>query len=480
MPALKLEMQPHTLPAGHSPMPSINNIFQGVTTSPARDFIATLASRGRYDAFYFPCAGRFTAIDCALAKGVPAAKLFASDITLFSSVIGYLADPRKKLAELGIVLKGRCEEFAADANDDLGFAAATMLAIRYLTIDTKSLYCLNLRREIWHGRSGYLKHIRERLEELQKRLQGIHYDLGDVREVAHQAASAANSFLYVNLPGYKGGYGKMFGPIDEGIDWNKPTITEFNPKEAKVLLEGLTGSSCTALAYVPHGLDQKPEGWHVLLANAGQKDRIDYIVSNQPAKDRHAELKIPDQQARRFEIYDDQEISADTVVRFLRVDQATALYYRDLFVHRLGSTQSHIYFLLTLDGRVTTSMGLDDSLLMLGKSDYLFETFGITKTSKRYSRLGKLFMLLLTSADMRRFVVKEMRSFHLKDIRGVQTTSITQHEEGKTDRSVMKIASRERLSDGQFRIVYRADFRNDTWQDCIMTWLKRWGSKTRV
>jgi hypothetical protein len=135
---------------------------------------------------------------------------------------------------------------------------------------------------------------------------------------------------------------------------------------------------------------------------------------------------------------------------------------------------------MLIDGRLVTSFGLDDTLLMLGKSDCIFETFGITKTSQRYSRLGKLFMLALTSGDMRRYLTKEQRAYHLKDIRGVQTTSITQHEEGKTDRSVMKLISRERLDGGQFRIVYRADFRNDTWCDCLKTWLKRWGAKVRV
>jgi len=127
-----------------------------------------------------------------------------------------------------------------------------------------------------------------------------------------------------------------------------------------------------------------------------------------------------------------------------------------------------------------TAVGLFTSDLYRGRTDYVYEIFGITRTSKRYARLGKLFMLCLTSGDFGRFFAQfnpTASTFHPP--RGIQTTSITQHEEGKTDRSVMKVVAREPLKAGGFRLVYRADFRDDTWADCVAMWLKRWGEKKR-
>jgi hypothetical protein len=64
--------------------------------------------------------------------------------------------------------------------------------------------------------------------------------------------------------------------------------------------------------------------------------------------------------------------------------------------------------------------------------------------------------------------------------RGIQTTSVTVHEEGKTDRGALKVYSRERLADGRFRIIYRGDFREDSFADVPADWLKKHGERTRA
>ena len=53
------------------------------------------------------------------------------------------------------------------------------------------------------------------------------------------------------------------------------------------------------------------------------------------------------------------------------------------------------------------------------------------------------------------------------------------HEEGKTDRGALKVISRENLDDGRFRIIYRADFRDDSFADVVTEWLKKHGERRR-
>ena len=64
--------------------------------------------------------------------------------------------------------------------------------------------------------------------------------------------------------------------------------------------------------------------------------------------------------------------------------------------------------------------------------------------------------------------------------RGIQTTSITVHEEGKTDRGALKVVSREKLEDGRFRIIYRGYFRDDSFADVVSDWLKKHGERRRA
>lgn len=63
---------------------------------------------------------------------------------------------------------------------------------------------------------------------------------------------------------------------------------------------------------------------------------------------------------------------------------------------------------------------------------------------------------------------------------GIQTTSITVHEEGKTDRGALKVVSREKLDDGRFRIIYRGDFRDDCFAHVVADWLKRHGERSNA
>ena len=76
-------------------------LFLGVTPSGARNFVAN-KGLSLERPFFNACAGRFSVVEAAIKGGVPPQNVFASDIGLFSSIIGYLADPSKKLEDLGI------------------------------------------------------------------------------------------------------------------------------------------------------------------------------------------------------------------------------------------------------------------------------------------------------------------------------------------------------------------------------------------
>jgi cytidylate kinase len=76
--------------------------------------------------------------------------------------------------------------------------------------------------------------------------------------------------------------------------------------------------------------------------------------------------------------------------------------------------------------------------------------------------------------------VRPLLRLWLHEPAGIQTTSITVHEEGRTDRSALKVVSRDKLDDGRFRIVYRADFRDDSFTDVAVEWLKKHGERRRA
>jgi len=99
---LRAEMQERYLLPGPEEdllMQTADLLFAGTTTAPARDFVASVLVKAKPDRIWLPCAGRFAVAACLVGLGYPKDRIHTSDISLFSSVIGYLADPAKSLEE---------------------------------------------------------------------------------------------------------------------------------------------------------------------------------------------------------------------------------------------------------------------------------------------------------------------------------------------------------------------------------------------
>jgi hypothetical protein len=127
-------MQERTLPAG--PMIQTDPIFLGVVLRAPRSYVAREIVRLGKPLFN-ACVGRFSIVEAAIKAGFPSAKVYASDIGLFSSIIGYLADQSKRLEGLGIrIIDPDLEPH--DVKDELDFAAHVMLILKLNQLSQKN------------------------------------------------------------------------------------------------------------------------------------------------------------------------------------------------------------------------------------------------------------------------------------------------------------------------------------------------------
>ena len=83
------------------PLIAPDPIFKGITSSGARKSVKRiLDERGdTIDRYVVPCVGQFTIPEALVNGGVDPSRIQASDITLFSSTLGYLADPTRKIRD---------------------------------------------------------------------------------------------------------------------------------------------------------------------------------------------------------------------------------------------------------------------------------------------------------------------------------------------------------------------------------------------
>ena len=447
-------------------------LLMGTDTSPHREFDAAQFNPDVHKRIVLPGAGRFGTAT-AVAKSMGAQVVEASDLSLFSTIIGYLCDPRHSLAELDVTVPDGLGRFTADAADDIELAAGWMIAAKFLSLPANAgTFMQGQRDAVWSGHKRLRAQLAAGLRDQVDILHGMRYDVADVRDVYAEVAQAGPEVAtHSNIFNYKGGYTKQYG-VAENAMWTCLLETkELDPAEGKELIGKLTDSEAFATAYIHHGLDNMPGGWTPLMALDMGKGRTDYVVANRDTGNRLVQPARRVPEAKKWPVYADQEIRPDSEIMILGVEKETCLHYRDLLVHKLGGTvTAERYCLMLIDGRVTTAFGLHCRDVVLLRTKYVGEVFGISITSDRYARLGKLFLEVILAGDMKKWLLREFRMLQRCEPVGIQTPSPTERHEGKTDRGVLKLVKREPRPGGGFQLLYRGDFRDDTWAETLARW----------
>lgn len=182
---------------------SINNIFAGVTPSPEREFIAKIAKEKEYSRYIIPCAGRFGVVETMVRAGVDPSRIYASDILLFSAIIGALSDPNQTLDDLGIDVDASLEFLLTENPEDVyEEAAGVMLAIKYCQLPPNSLYNLSIREEIVRRKAHYRRHMAARLEDMAETMQGITYRSADLWDEIEPFSQDETVFVHLSPPWY--------------------------------------------------------------------------------------------------------------------------------------------------------------------------------------------------------------------------------------------------------------------------------------
>jgi len=327
-------------------------LFLGVTPTGARNYGANKAASLK-KLFFNACAGRFSVVEAVIKGGISPQDVYTSDIGLFSSIIGYLADPSKKLDDLGIRILDPALE-PRDIADELDFAAHVMLILKLNQMKQTNLRGLYLREELLSSWDQGRKAMREQLESLVNAISGLHFDIEDVWNVVDQAAEQEVTF-YASVPHYAHGYTKMFAASN--LKWNEPSIPEFDPKDFPALLERLGPAKCHAiLCRRCEWTEEIPAPWKKVYGKPDDHRAL-WIIANR-SMDARGENATSFGEVKKLPIYDDHEITPASKFQVIVVGLPTALYYRDLFVHRLGATTADRGFLLLVDGQVITAFGI--------------------------------------------------------------------------------------------------------------------------
>jgi len=459
-------------------------IFLGTTPSAHRKFITEVFKEllEKYPKLVIPCAGQFTLTKCAIEAGYKRENIENSDITIFSNILGCYYSGQPVVETLGLKIDDeRFEKYQGSEEEKVAFLL-WLIKLNQLNSDViyeKMIYDGFLNKE-----EKLIEELIPKLKKLKEYYFGIKYTPKDVREEIAQDRPD-DTLMIVNPPVFKGGYGKMFDTKDaikqdffvEEFDFKKEYFKYWEESKKKNF----------PIIWYRDSDSSGFENNEIIFANQVKSAVFDYWVITKPEVLKgFKELgKVVYKKETIIKPYKNAQIWSDKNginegdrIDFVGIPKENALYYRDLFAHRLGSTKAERYYLVLLDGRVFGTVGFMTNKLFRLQQDAVFENFGFSAPSKLYPNKNRLLMRLITCHDMKNLLISEgSKKNRLYTLRCLRTACLTKYRTNKLDQGILKLESREKRPDGMYHLMYEAEFRPEGFDQCIVDYLKEYEEK---
>jgi hypothetical protein len=454
-------------------------IFLGVTKAPSRKFVtAALAhTLESHPLLILPAAGQFNLARAAIAAGYEKENIATSDVSLFSALVGGLFDPEPEPVAYSIAdeFEGVYGALSLDQADP-AVRAAFMLWLMKRCQLAKLHYRAASVDDMDENVERHVSRLLSQLRLMMEFYQGIGYRHRDLRDIISEE-HPADSIVVVNPP--------LYGS-DPQFDFGD-AIT-FDPGVPQLKMNKEYGN-----LYDLSKLSEAPYLWYRVKESRGYPvDEIVYSIEEKPRVVNSwlcTKPEVFDGFAHKYGIATfsrhhvapidapiwgaDDTLTDDTEVRVVTCLPATAYYYRDLFAHRLGVPSGNEWYgLILLDGKVFGML-----MFMMGnvrtlEDDYAFLNSGFAVPSNVYPRTSRLLNLIITSRQFEPYM--RASSFHNRywSITGIKTVAFSKYRKSKAANGIYVADKHEAQPDRNYKIWYHADFRDDTWQDCVARFIR--------
>lgn len=451
-------------------MITIDKVFKGHTPVDQRKFIRLFLSRekAKYPKVNIPCVGAFTLVKSAIEAGYKPEQITCSDISLYSSLLGYYFMD-KPISELNFsVVPEIADEYNAltEDVDRIAFLFYQMKRCQYKAIYAEQM----MREELEHEKDAVIATFKKELLEIKPTYRGITYYQGDLRA---ELTPRPDTITIINPPVITRGYTKMFN-FAEFIKYDYPVQEFVWSKEYIPLFEKTIQIDSPFVWYRfknSDGIDSK----HIIFAKEYPK-RWDYWLINKPEFYPYPKIlksmkHKPPAPLKDVQMYNEEEIRPDSKIRIFKIKEENALYYRGLFVHKLGTVKAEVYVAVTVDGKLMGTAGFMLNKALRLTVDYVFESYAFSTPSARYPALGRLLMMFLTCRDTRRFLQNCFPKNQFYQFNSFKTTCLSKYNRVKKNNGLMEIE--ECIREGNFfKIHYATKFWDRSYADCIAIWLK--------
>lgn len=429
------------------------------------------ASKKGYKKFIEPCSGELSI--SYLATG-----LFdfieASDVTLFSSVLGYYISGQN-ITELDVRVNG-------ESIDDPVEILYDMIYYKNLKTQSGSFYGNNIIRDLEERKEYHKDKIKVALDTAKEHFKNknIKYKPMDLFDHLKEVYNDERAICVLALPTYKGGYEKMFD-TNGVITWKEPHYNIFDPDEdIQKLKDFLINAKCLVIFY-----EEKHTGETIfppVLVRAGAKagENAYFTVNNlEKYKELFKNVVVPRKEQKlekmNFPLLPiNFEPSEKDIVEVIDASQDVCNYYRSLLTHNFVGSSNSAGYAVIINGMIAGVFGYSKTFSTFfggedNKND-MFLVFSMSSPLKNY-RLGRLLTML---ACQKTIVYRICNDIEKTTYLNVATTMITKYPESKQMRGLMKlVAKKYDAKTKMYRLKYKTELKNQTKEEVYKEWLAK-------
>jgi hypothetical protein len=457
----------------------LDKIFLGITPASQRKFVTAVLKHlvDKYPNLYMPTCGTFVLTKCAIDAGYKPENIYTSDISLFSSLLGYYYS-NTPVRDLNFTVGEGFEERYEACTSEIERVAYLMWVMKIKQLRPQVYYERLFYDEYMENKEHHIDKLKRILSRQDEYFNGLNYEILDLRDEITRKHEP-NSLVLMDPPIYAKGYEKMFD-FGDALQFESG-IEEFDlKKDYRELYESSRDGDSPFLWSRYFDASDYPEE-EIIYGHQKGVDRVDYWLCTRPeiVKDfAHAyyieTMKAADFSRGRWPVMTDaDELTEDSRITFQPVDALTALYYRDLFAHKLGASKAEHYYLMLINGKVFATIGLLTNGLFRLQSDRFLQQFAMNAPLDGHPKANRLVAMCLTTTEFGRYLrATASKMNRAYEIKGMQTTFFSKFRKAKLNNGIMTVTKREKLKGGMYKIVYDAELRDETFKDALKKYLE--------
>lgn len=432
-------------------------MFVGTTPPEIRLLLQDILKDRKSEEIFVGCSGNFST-DKILSK-MGFNKVHSNDVSLYSKLIADII--LKSETEIKVTNSDLANIFSLWPESEYKKLVQVMFAIKLSEFaPRKNDYQREFYDNCLKGASGYYSNTLEKIERNKQfdfEIESFFY--GDF--IDHLKNKRGRGIGVAFPPTYKGGYEKIFSFVEASFDYPRAEYNLFDPKEAPAIFGDLLENDENIIYS-----DKEIEPLHkyqVAKAVLGSGRHSVYIYSSVDTDKRYYIERQRKPLTTQYQVIPFEHVfTPDTKITIEPCKVQDVNYYKAFYMaNKVNYTEggdTGVAFLA--DGK---AFGFASFSKQLSTDTHLFMQSDFVVTSCM-PKLSKLLIMLCRSREMQRRIIRFFKHYY----EGVKTTVYTEKPVSMKYRGAFDLERRDKG-----KLIYCADFTDQTTQQIFETWKKR-------